>query len=233
MQTQNEVLKQLPPAELEALLKKARPFEMRLGDILHRPDDQVDFVFFPNRGVISIITQNQLGECSEAGVIGREAGALLPEALSSGLSTTTGTVQMAGDALKVPASECRRLYEESPRFRAAIAATSEFQMIEGRQSLLCRSFHKLEGRLARWILEQADRSNQEAATLDLTQEFLAAMLAVHRPTVSRAAKALQKTGAINYTRGRLTLTSAKKLEVLACPCRAELQEARKRVFTTA
>jgi CRP-like cAMP-binding protein len=226
----NQILDQLLPAEREHLLKGAKKMDLVLGEVLHRPEDKVDYVIFPLRGVISIIAENELGEYAEAGVIGREAGALLPEALGSGVAMTTGVVQFAGEALKVRASECRRLYAESANFRAALAAAVEFQLVEGRQSLLCRSFHKVENRLARWILEQVDRSNRDDTELVLTQEFMASMLAVHRPTVSRAAKALQHSGAIDYRRGRLTLVSKSKLESYACPCRATLHEQRARIF---
>jgi CRP-like cAMP-binding protein len=230
METENEVLKSLPRAELQSLLAKAKRIELVLGKVLHRPDDKVEYVIFPDRGVISIITENEFGERVESGVIGREAAALLPEALGSGVSTTTGVVQVPGEALKIPSADCRRFYEESAHFRAALAAAAEFQLVEGRQSLLCRSFHKVENRLARWILEQAERGKQDASELVLTQEFLAAMLAVHRPTVSRAAQLLQKRGAIDYRRGRLSLSDKPKLESLACPCRVELQAQRERIF---
>jgi len=226
----NAVLKKLPRAELERLLATSTRIPLILGEVLHRPEDKTSYVFFPDSGVISIIAENEHGESAETGVIGREAGALLPEALGSGMSMITGVVQVAGVGWKVPAAECQRLYAQSSHFRAALAAAAEFQLVESRQSLLCRSFHKVEGRLARWILEQAERGNQEVVDLVLTQEVLASMLAVHRPTVSRAAKTLQKHGAIDYSRGRLTLSDKNKLERLSCPCRATLQEQRKRIF---
>jgi CRP-like cAMP-binding protein len=195
-----------------------------LGDVFHHPEDKVDHVIFPERGVVSIIVENQLGESAEAGEIGREAGVMLPEALGSGVTMTTGVVQVAGEAWKVRATDCRSFYAESVEFRKAVAAAVEFQLVEGRQSLLCRSFHKVESRLARWILEQAERDERPDSALMLTQEFLAAMLAVQRPTVTRAAQTLQKSGAIDYRRGRLTLRNRPRLENLACPCRVMLRE---------
>jgi CRP-like cAMP-binding protein len=52
----------------------------------------------------------------------------------------------------------------------------------------------------------------------LTQEFLADMLGASRPTVTLAAGILQRTGAIQYTRGKLTILDRQRLEESACEC---------------
>ena len=52
----------------------------------------------------------------------------------------------------------------------------------------------------------------------LTQEFLADMLGVHRPSVSLVASAFQQAGLIKYTRGNLAILNHAGLEAASCEC---------------
>jgi Mn-dependent DtxR family transcriptional regulator len=54
--------------------------------------------------------------------------------------------------------------------------------------------------------------------LTLTQEFLAQMLSVRRPSVSMVASPLQKAGLIKYSRGRIRVLDVKGLQKRACEC---------------
>jgi Mn-dependent DtxR family transcriptional regulator len=74
----------------------------------------------------------------------------------------------------------------------------------------------VQERCARWLLQTHDRV--ESDSFPLTQEFLAQMLGVHRPTVSIAAGMLQKAGLITYSRGIITITDRKGLEAASCNC---------------
>jgi DNA-binding transcriptional regulator YhcF (GntR family) len=57
-------------------------------------------------------------------------------------------------------------------------------------------------------------------SISLTQELLAQMLGIHRPSVSLAASVLQKAGVIRYARGTLTILNRSGLEQAACECYA-------------
>jgi len=60
--------------------------------------------------------------------------------------------------------------------------------------------------------------------LQVTHDFLAAMLGTDRPSVSLAASSLQKKGAIEYTRGTVRIVNRKRLEETACECYAVMQQ---------
>jgi Mn-dependent DtxR family transcriptional regulator len=55
-------------------------------------------------------------------------------------------------------------------------------------------------------------------TLPLTQEYLAAMLGVRRPTVTIIAKRLQRDDLIDYHRGRIVIRDRPALVRLSCEC---------------
>jgi hypothetical protein len=84
------------------------------------------------------------------------------------------------------------------------------------QAAACNAVHRVEQRLARWLLMAHDRVGERQFML--TQEFVAMMLGVTRPTVTLAAQSLQAAGAITYHRGELTINHRECLERATCEC---------------
>jgi CRP-like cAMP-binding protein len=226
----NFILASLDEQERSALLAGARPFPLVFGETVLQPDQAVTHVFFVESGVISIITETANGEAAEGGVTGPEGAAALPEALGSGVMRSRGVVQAAGMAWKVGAADCRALFQTSERFRQAAAQAAEFQVVEARQSLLCRSYHPVDRRLARWLLEMAERCGSQNTALPMTQEILGVMLAVQRTTVTSAATRLRKAGLISYLRGKIIIRDVAGLESVACACHATLREAEAKIL---
>ena len=162
---------------------------------------------------------------------GYEGAAGLVEACGSGVANTYTVVQVDGPAWRVRAEDCRAMATEGGALTRTLITLMEFQLTESRQSALCRSFHRAEKRLARWLLESRDRSRAKT-TLPVTQEFLAAMLGVRRTTVTAFASELQQRGLIRYSRGKIELTDIDGLEQVACECRQVLVDERARLGVT-
>jgi len=227
---QNFILASLDEVERTHLLAGAQKFPLVFGETILEPDQTVSHVFFPETGVISIITEAANGQATEGGVTGSEGAAALPEALGSGVMRSRGVVQADGMAWRCRAADCRALHQTSERFRIAAAKAAEFQVVEARQSLLCRSYHPAEQRLARWLLEMNERRNTQSQTLPITQEIMAVMLAVQRTTVTSAATALRKAGLISYLRGKIVIRDVDGLEKAACACRATVRAAEEHIL---
>jgi CRP-like cAMP-binding protein len=87
---------------------------------------------------------------------------------------------------------------------------------EAQQIAACNAVHNGVSRLARCLLQSADRIRSDE--LRMTQETLAEMLGVRRTTVTLLAKALKEKGLIRYSRGHLVITNRKSLESAACEC---------------
>lgn len=224
-ESRNFILAALDANEREALLDRAELIPLNFGETVLRPEEATTHVYFPEKGVISIITEARNGEAAEGGVTGSEGAAALPEALGSGVMRSRGVVQADGTAWRVSAADCRAMFDRSERFRRAAAKASEFQVVEARQSLLCRGYHPIDQRLARWLLEMAERDNSQSNALPMTQEILGVMLAVQRTTVTAAATRLRKAGLISYMRGKIVLVDVPGLEAAACACHATVREA--------
>jgi len=84
------------------------------------------------------------------------------------------------------------------------------------QATACNAVHSVEQRLARWLLLAHDRMGKNE--FPLTQEFVAMMLGVSRPSVTIVAGTLEKAGRITYRRGRLAIVDRQRLEAASCEC---------------
>jgi hypothetical protein len=84
------------------------------------------------------------------------------------------------------------------------------------QTVACNRLHRIEQRLARWLLMAQDRA--ETPMIAVPHDFLATMLGTNRPTVSSAAAILHKKKSIDYVRGGVKIVNRKKLEASACEC---------------
>jgi len=89
------------------------------------------------------------------------------------------------------------------------------------QTAACNGRHDLEPRLARWLLMAHDRVDGD--DLPLTQEFLAMILCVYRPSITVIAGVLQRAGMIRYSKGSITVFDRAALEDTACECYGMVQ----------
>ena len=224
----NIILHALSEDDAARLIQSGSRVNLPFGQRLCEPGERVDWVYFPESALLSLVVTTEDGRMAESGMAGSESAMGLVEACGSGTAAFTCIVQSPGPAWRVPASTCRASSAESATFRAVVWRLLEFQLVESRQSATCRSFHPVEQRLARWLLECRDRDGQ-GDVLPITQEFMASMLGVQRTTVNSFAKVLQNQGLIDYSRGRIRFVDVEGLETAACECRGVLVRERDRL----
>jgi CRP-like cAMP-binding protein len=212
-------------AQLEATLQ---PVNLALGVYLQRDEERVDWVYFPETCLISVISAHSNGDSVETSMSGNEGAAGFLEACGSQMSSVDCVVQVDGAAVRAPASLCRTLASSNADIGAVGWRLAELQIAESRQSGLCQAMHAVERRFARWMLESMDRSGGRNP-LPMTQEFLAAMLGVQRTTVSALASNLQREGVITYKRGQILIGDKARLEDMACECRSITERQRDRL----
>jgi CRP-like cAMP-binding protein len=83
-------------------------------------------------------------------------------------------------------------------------------------SVACNGAHSLRERLARWLLTMRDRGGGDA--LPITQNLLAEMLGVQRPTIANAAREWERAGLIERGRRRVTILDRLGLVGASCEC---------------
>jgi CRP-like cAMP-binding protein len=184
--------------------------------ILHEGGGKLQFAYFPNRGLISLVVVMKDGKTAEAGIVGNEGFTGTPAAVGLSTSPLEAVVQISGDGFRVKVEALETTLESTPHLRLLLSRYAVVQGMQVAQTAACNRLHDTKQRLARWLLMTQDRVDSES--LLITHDFLATMLGTDRPTVSLAAGVLQKEQIIEYTRGAVQIVNRKKLEDSACEC---------------
>jgi CRP-like cAMP-binding protein len=176
----------------------------------------VDYAYFPTAGVISLLAAFEDGSTVEAGLIGSEG--VLGTWIVMGAETTPhqALVQSPGHALKLRASDLRAIVQNDGELLKAFLRYTNALFNQVAQTAACNRVHKLEQRLARWLLLTHDRVVGDK--FQLTQDFISRMLAVRRAGVSVAASSLRQMRAIDYQRGNVIVLDRSGLEKASCEC---------------
>lgn len=212
----NRILRELPTEEYERLSPYLEPVTLALGDVLYYPQDPVTYVYFPNRGSISVISTLADGGGVEVGVVGNEGIFGVNVVLGSMTVPLEAIVQVPGDGLRIPADVLKKEFKTGGLLHDLLLRYTQAFIIQIAQTAACNRSHPIGGRLARWLLMSHDRAMSDE--LRLTQEFIGIMLGTRRAGITEAAGKLQNEGMIKYNRGHITILDREKLEAASCEC---------------
>jgi CRP-like cAMP-binding protein len=212
----NHLLAALGEADIAPLVAELERITLPIKHFVHRPGDLIDYVYFPESGFCSELTVLENGDMVEVATIGRE-GMVGVFAMQDGqIAPSAAMVQFELTCYRMPARIYRREMQRAGGLRAVMSRYGHAHTALIMQSTACNAVHTVEQRLARWLLMAHDRVGRDE--FPLTQEFLAMMLGVARPTVTIVAGTLQKAGLITYRRGSLAIVDREKLEAASCEC---------------
>jgi CRP-like cAMP-binding protein len=210
------ILLSIPDSDYKSLRPHLEYVSMPNHLVLHEPGRKLEFAYFPNRGLISLVVVMKDGKTAEAGIVGNEGFTGTLAAVGLSRSPLQAVVQITGDGFRVEVGALQNTLESSPRLQSVLSRYAAVQGMQVAQTAACNRLHDIGQRLARWLLMTQDRV--DSGSLQITHDFLATMLGTDRPTVSVAAGALQKRKLIEYTRGAVEIVNRKKLENSACEC---------------
>ena len=213
---ENRLLAALPRNEHDRLLAYLEKVPLPLRDILYEANGPISHVFFPLNGVVSLVIVVEGNIALEVGTIGNEGMVGTPIFLGSQRSPTRAISQVPGEALRMEVGVFQEEMRRGGPLYGLVQRYTQAMINQISQSTVCNHRHSVEKRMCRWLLMSHDRVG--ADEFPLTQEFLAQMLGVRRPTVTAAAAKLQKAGLITYHRGQITIVDRKGLEAASCEC---------------
>jgi CRP-like cAMP-binding protein len=214
--SENRLLRVLPPDASEKLGQQLEVLDMEVRHSLFEPDRPSQYVYFPLSAVISVLAKMREGVAVEIATVGREGMVGLEVFLGGEQTPASAYCQIAGRAARIGADAFREVVRDSASLTTLLLRYTQAMLTQVAQSVACNRVHSLEERCARWLLATHDRVSGNR--FDLTQEFLAEMLGVRRPSVSIAASILQRAGFIRYSRGRIEIVDRAGLESAACEC---------------
>src|ERR1700737_3351547 len=68
----NRVLAKLPRRTYRRIERDLAPVKLRVGQVLHEPNEAISHVYFPDTCVISLLTLTEKGKALEVGLVGAE-----------------------------------------------------------------------------------------------------------------------------------------------------------------
>ena len=196
----NKVLLALPDNEYNLMRPDLTYVDLPHHLSLHESTQNIEFVYFPNRGMVSQVVVTKDGRTVEVGVVGKEGyvGAGLAAGLSR--SSVREIIQIAGDGFRIMGNALGRILRSAPQLQVMLNRHTGLQGMQVAQTAACNRLHDIEQRLSRWLLMTQDRV--DSGVLPITHDFIATMMGTDRSTVSLAAAVLQKKGTIEYVRAQ-------------------------------
>ncbi|HXG67049.1 MAG TPA: Crp/Fnr family transcriptional regulator [Blastocatellia bacterium] len=219
----NRILAALPREAYDRMALQMETVRLPSGKVLYHVGDLIREVYFPDRGMASLLAATADGAAIEVGLVGKEGMLGLPIVLGMPTTPYHVVIEVPGTAMRMNASLLREACARHELLRDRLLRYTYTLLTQISQSAVCHHFHTLEERLCRRLLTTCDRA--QANTFRLTQERLSQILGARRQSVSEVAAALQKAGLIHYFRGQMTIIDREGLEALACECYEIVKEA--------
>jgi CRP-like cAMP-binding protein len=218
----NALLDSLSPESRSRILALSKEMDLPIRTPIQGQGESAKFSYFLTEGIASFVINLPEGGSAEVSLMGREGFVDCFALIGPLLAPTDCFMQLKGRGYRILSSDLRRLFSECEDLRTRILQLVQQQAMTMSQIAACNKLHDAEPRLARWLLMVQDRVGGDV--LSLTQEFLAEMLGTRRTTVALAAGSLQRSGFIEYKRGKVKILSREALETAACDCYPIIQK---------
>ena len=216
----NRLLQDLVETEYSVLAPHLQEVPLERGKVLAEVGDTLPYLYFPLEGVLSLVGTTENGATVEVADVGREGMATVCAIFGSRTMPFRVVTKIAGRALRVPTDVVARQLRECGELHARLLESAENVIAQISQAAVCNRYHNAKERLARWLLTTADRAQSSA--LPLTHEFISSMVGGPRSAVTEASSELRNSGAIEYSRGLLSIKNYEQLQRESCECYANV-----------
>lgn len=206
----NLLLDALGDTVQEQIRKESRRMTMPKRHQLQYPNAPIPYVYFPLSGLASVVAVNDTETQVEVGIVGCEGMTGISVVHGVDRSPYSVFIQVAGEAIQVPSALIASILEKNAQARTILLRFAHLFLVQTSQTAIANAKATLQQRLARWLLMTQDRL--DSPDIPLTHEFLAIMIAAHRPSLTQALQALAERGVLEPRRGSILILSRKNLE---------------------
>jgi len=217
--SQNELLKKFPAGILRKLEPHFKKVTLSSGEFLYRPDEKMDWLYFPETAVVSELQILEDGRTIEVSITGREGAIGMLSLFCPGRAANWVQVCGPGVARKINREVMRKETRDSEWLDLLFHEHIQNYIQQISQKVACNAHHSVEERFCTWLLMLQDRTS--SSRLKLTQEHIARVLGVYRPSVTCIAQQLRDRQLIDYVRGNIVILDQEKLRERGCGCYAE------------
>lgn len=213
---ENQILAALPDEEYQRLIPNLEVVALTQMQMLYDIGEKIEYVYFPHQALVSFLSLLEDGSTTEVGVIGKDGMVGLPVCWGGNSTNIQAIVEVPGYAMRMKAEQLKTEFDRGGALQRLLLLYTQALFSQVSQSAACNRHHKIEQRLARWLLTVQEQIQSDE--LLLTQEFISQMLGIRRSGVTVAATSLQQAGMIRYSRGKITVLNREKLKSTACEC---------------
>ncbi|MFN0279516.1 MAG: Crp/Fnr family transcriptional regulator [Pyrinomonadaceae bacterium] len=225
---QNRLLTLASPPFFDKPLTSFKVMSFNRGSIICCTGDPIERCYFPQNGMMSLVSCIKSGKTIEVASIGTEGFV--------GFSSILGHHEMPYDAFAQSNTTCLVLktrtvidiFGGSKAFHDAALRFTYYMVKQLAQSCMCNHFHSIEARACRWFATMTDRTGKPR--LKTTQESLADTLGARRTSIGTVTAEMQRNGMIHYSRGTIELLDIARIKNHACECYEILRTARQRLL---
>lgn len=215
---QNKLLGSLSAEVLNRLLPHLQLVSLSFGQVLYEDGDIIHHAYFPTESIVALVYVMESGAPAEVSVVGNEGLVGFALFMDGGMATHRAIVHSAGHAYRLPARQLQEEFNRHGELLKLLLLYMQSLLTQMALTAACNRHHTVDQQLCRWLLRSLDRLPDNH--LNMTQELIANMLGVRREGITEAAHKLKKLGAIDYSRGHITVLDRPKLEQLCCECYA-------------
>ena len=218
----NKLLRLLKRQAFMRIAPKLKPTRLRARQVLYRPNEAIDAVYFPENAVICQMTVMHNGDTLETGTVGLEGASWISASIGAPSMPCETVVAIGGDANALDIHDLDLEMQENEHFRDVLTQYSHALLIHSMRLTGCTGLHSLEQRCARWMLTTLDRVPENR--FSVTHEFLAMLLGSSRPSVSVVIEDFTKRGMLKVERGRGLIADRNRLLTVACDCHEVIRQ---------
>jgi len=210
---ENRLLRLLQPEDFAELAPHLEPIDLPKGFQIAKPNQPISHHFFMEAGIGSIVGISPEGLRAEVGLVGRDGIVPTAAVLASDTSICEIIVQVGGRGHRIESAAFKEILAGNAGIRGLALRFVQSLTAQTAQTALSNAVHRVEERLARWLLMCHDRIGGDQ--MALTHEYIAVMLAVRRPSVTTALHILEGNHLIYASRGLITIRNRQALEAFA------------------
>ncbi|HRH44935.1 MAG TPA: Crp/Fnr family transcriptional regulator [Pyrinomonadaceae bacterium] len=212
----NYLLAALPNKVLMGILPKLELALIELGDLLYKPDEKVDFVYFPTTAVINLVHIMENGAVAGIGITGNEGMIGISQFMGVETVNNRALVQSAGETLKMKTKDLQNEFNQGGVFQILLLRFTMAMMAQISQTAVCNRLHSIEQQLCRWLLLTHDRLTTDK--IIMTHDQISSILGVQRASITLAVHKLTIKNLIVNGRGAMRIINRIGLEAAVCEC---------------
>ena len=216
MTVKNRILLMLASAEYQRFSRNLEQVDLKANDVVHAPGDVVNYVYFPDDAIVSLLISVDEGRTVELAMEGNEGAVGFALSMAGASSSSVSIVRHSGSAMRLHVKALAASGNRRSLLQDLLQRYVHALFMQVAQSSVCNRFHTVDARLARWLLMTQDRVRVQE--LHATQAAIAQLLGVRRSSITTAARDLHRKNIINYSRGRIEILDQHRLRAASCAC---------------